>query len=93
MTTSPVGRVTRSGASQDREGNDGGRKFSNPTASVSGVEDDGGESATPSIIQEVANTDYLQRKVHCSLCLKRFWSLQDLRRHMRSHTGKYDLIL
>jgi hypothetical protein len=33
-------------------------------------------------------SDYAQRKVFCSLCPKRFWSLQDLRRHMRSHTGK-----
>ena len=32
--------------------------------------------------------DYAQRKISCSLCPKRFWSLQDLRRHMRSHTGK-----
>ena len=33
-------------------------------------------------------SDYAQRKVYCALCPKRFWSLQDLRRHMRSHTGK-----
>ena len=32
--------------------------------------------------------DYLHRKVYCSYCPKRFWSLQDLRRHMRSHTGE-----
>lgn len=38
---------------------------------------------------EVVSADYMQRKVYCSLCPKRFWSLQDLRRHMRSHTGKF----
>lgn len=32
-------------------------------------------------------SDYAQRKVYCAFCAKRFWSLQDLRRHMRSHTG------
>lgn len=29
-----------------------------------------------------------KRKKICSVCTKRFWSLQDLTRHMRSHTGK-----
>lgn len=28
-----------------------------------------------------------KRKKICSMCNKRFWSLQDLTRHMRSHTG------
>ncbi|XP_064640018.1 ras-responsive element-binding protein 1-like isoform X2 [Lineus longissimus] len=30
----------------------------------------------------------VERKVFCALCPKKFWSLQDLRRHMRSHTGE-----
>lgn len=29
-----------------------------------------------------------KRKKICSVCDKRFWSLQDLTRHMRSHTGE-----
>lgn len=29
-----------------------------------------------------------KRKKICSVCSKRFWSLQDLTRHMRSHTGE-----
>ncbi|XP_048853653.1 ras-responsive element-binding protein 1 isoform X2 [Brienomyrus brachyistius] len=34
----------------------------------------------------VGKTD--KRKKICSVCHKRFWSLQDLTRHMRSHTGE-----
>lgn len=32
-----------------------------------------------------------KRKKICAVCGKRFWSLQDLTRHMRSHTGKNNL--
>nr|XP_018899138.1 PREDICTED: ras-responsive element-binding protein 1-like [Bemisia tabaci]XP_018899139.1 PREDICTED: ras-responsive element-binding protein 1-like [Bemisia tabaci] len=32
--------------------------------------------------------DYANRKVKCAFCLRRFWSAEDLRRHMRTHTGE-----
>ncbi|XP_014278963.1 oocyte zinc finger protein XlCOF6 [Halyomorpha halys] len=32
--------------------------------------------------------DYANRKVVCAFCLRRFWSAEDLRRHMRTHTGE-----
>ncbi|XP_065206773.1 uncharacterized protein LOC135836100 [Planococcus citri] len=32
--------------------------------------------------------DYSSRKVICAFCLRRFWSAEDLRRHMRTHTGE-----
>nr|CAD7407068.1 unnamed protein product [Timema cristinae] len=31
--------------------------------------------------------DYANRKM-CAFCLRRFWSAEDLRRHMRTHTGE-----
>lgn len=37
---------------------------------------------------EAAGRRVDKRKKICSVCGKRFWSLQDLTRHMRSHTGR-----
>lgn len=31
--------------------------------------------------------DYVNRKVICLFCLRKFWSAEDLRRHVRTHTG------
>lgn len=32
--------------------------------------------------------DYANRKVNCAFCMRRFWSAEDLRRHMRKHSGE-----
>lgn len=32
--------------------------------------------------------DYANRKVICAFCVRRFWSTEDLRRHMRTHSGE-----
>ncbi|XP_068092952.1 ras-responsive element-binding protein 1 isoform X2 [Hyperolius riggenbachi] len=37
---------------------------------------------------ETKGTKADKRKKICAVCSKRFWSLQDLTRHMRSHTGE-----
>ncbi|XP_077365587.1 ras-responsive element-binding protein 1 isoform X2 [Festucalex cinctus] len=44
---------------------------------------EGGDSAAgaPTVVDK-------RKKKTCGVCAKRFWSLQDLTRHMRSHTGE-----
>ena len=32
--------------------------------------------------------DYVNRKVVCLFCMRKFWSAEDLRRHVRTHTGE-----
>lgn len=32
--------------------------------------------------------DYTNRKVICAFCMRRFWSTEDLRRHVRTHSGE-----
>lgn len=48
----------------------------------------GEDNMVNNFLNEVLSTDYLQRKIHCAVCPKRFWSQQDLKRHMKTHTGK-----
>ncbi|CAH1269444.1 RREB1 [Branchiostoma lanceolatum] len=37
---------------------------------------------------DMSSNPTTKRKQQCKICEKRFWSAQDLRRHMRSHTGE-----
>ncbi|XP_078687883.1 ras-responsive element-binding protein 1-like [Branchiostoma floridae x Branchiostoma belcheri] len=37
---------------------------------------------------DLSSNPTTKRKQQCKICEKRFWSAQDLRRHMRSHTGE-----
>jgi len=32
--------------------------------------------------------DYVNRKIICLFCSRKFWSAEDLRRHVRTHTGE-----
>ncbi|XP_076827244.1 ras-responsive element-binding protein 1 isoform X2 [Brachyhypopomus gauderio] len=53
--------------------------------------DDEGGAAEPKSCEgetESSGSKTDKRKKICSVCSKRFWSLQDLTRHMRSHTGE-----
>ncbi|BES99730.1 ZnF_C2H2 [Nesidiocoris tenuis] len=45
-------------------------------------------SETEEADNESSNKDQSNRKVMCAFCLRRFWSAEDLRRHMRTHTGE-----
>lgn len=57
-------------------------------------EDDGGSSEAKGAeeVKESVRGRSEKRKKMCNVCGKRFWSLQDLTRHIRSHTGKSSLV-
>lgn len=69
-----------------------GNANDNPQAAMSPVKHNNSHTDFDGCVDkdgmDKVDSDYAQRKVFCSFCVKRFWSLQDLRRHMRSHTGK-----
>lgn len=60
------------------EGESAGRKSTEKSDDDKKPKTDGAKSTTKAD----------KRKKVCTVCNKRFWSLQDLTRHMRSHTGK-----
>ncbi|KAI7809574.1 ras-responsive element-binding protein 1 isoform X2 [Triplophysa rosa] len=57
---------------------------------MSDDEEDGASSEFRALEDEIdpAGGKADKRKKVCDVCCKRFWSLQDLTRHMRSHTGE-----
>lgn len=48
-------------------------------------DEDGGNNQSSVDIKSGKYPDYANRKVICAFCLRRFWSTEDLRRHMRTH--------
>ncbi|XP_062843578.1 ras-responsive element-binding protein 1 [Trichomycterus rosablanca] len=75
------GSAVESGAEEDEEGRKEERNDE---------EEEGGSSETKGLEEEKESVRGRsdKRKKICSVCGKRFWSLQDLTRHIRSHTGE-----
>lgn len=70
--------------SEEAEGTSDGEGAAEKKASEKS--DDDKKPKTDSTRSAASKAD--KRKKVCTVCNKRFWSLQDLTRHMRSHTGR-----
>uniref|UniRef100_A0A8C1WQC6 Ras-responsive element-binding protein 1 n=2 Tax=Cyprinus carpio TaxID=7962 RepID=A0A8C1WQC6_CYPCA len=70
-----MGSVVESGSEEDKEERSDEEEAATEPKSAEGETEEPGSKPD-------------KRKKVCSICNKRFWSLQDLTRHMRSHTGE-----
>ncbi|KAK7118013.1 hypothetical protein R3I94_021754 [Phoxinus phoxinus] len=70
-----TGSVVESGSEEDKEERSDEEGAATEPKSVEGESEELGSKPD-------------KRKKVCNICNKRFWSLQDLTRHMRSHTGE-----
>lgn len=70
--------------SEEAEGTSDGEGTAEKKASERSDDDKKPKTDSPRSVPSKAD----KRKKVCTVCNKRFWSLQDLTRHMRSHTGK-----
>lgn len=87
-------------AEMDMEEEDGGARGGESDGGESGGEEEeekeersDEEASEPKSLEggEASGRRVDKRKKICNVCGKRFWSLQDLTRHMRSHTGTVHL--
>lgn len=93
--TAPRKETELKSESTDKEENEsvesGAEEEKKERDEMSDDEEDGASSDLRALEEESdpagGKTD--KRKKVCDVCSKRFWSLQDLTRHMRSHTGKH----
>ncbi|XP_037700017.1 ras-responsive element-binding protein 1 isoform X2 [Choloepus didactylus] len=70
--------------SEEAEGLSDGEGAAERKSSEKSDDDKKAKADSPKSVASKAD----KRKKVCSVCNKRFWSLQDLTRHMRSHTGE-----
>ncbi|XP_051910206.1 ras-responsive element-binding protein 1 isoform X2 [Hippocampus zosterae] len=82
------GGATRPGESDAPESDDNDDDDDDNDDDDERTDDDGKSSETGDLAAGCAAVVDKRKKKTCDVCAKRFWSLQDLTRHMRSHTGE-----